>query len=121
MSEMIDHFFLLLGIAIIILIPLGSLAALFAFKGEKLPKNEFDAKRLEDNLEILELLQTYIEDHPEQRFGQVLKNLEVFERQLVRERGMEEWESGNIWISHSVVHEEPSVILERMKKILADQ
>ena len=121
MSEMVDNFFTLLGFALIVIVPLAALASVFEYQSEKLPKNEFDAKRLEDNLEILEILKKYVEDHPEQRFGQMLKNLEVFERKIVQERGMEEWESGSVWIDHKVVHDEPSIILERMKKSLANK
>lgn len=81
----------------------------------------FDLKRQKDNLKIVELLINYIEENPSQRFGQILKNLEVFERKMVQERGMEEWQTGNVYIDHQVVHDEPSIILERMKKALAEQ
>lgn len=69
MSEFSDNAIVIAGLVIAAFVLIVPLAASFAYQGEKLPKNEFDARRMDDNLEIIELLQSYIEDHPEQRFG----------------------------------------------------
>jgi len=101
------------------------IAVLAAFMEYRVEKNknltEFDLKRIEDNEEILKLIKKYMKDNPQQRFGQVLKNLGVLERELVQKRGMEDWESGELYISNNLVHDEPEIILERIKKALDEQ
>jgi len=119
MNEMIDQFFFLLGCVILVGIPLVSIATFFAYQGEKLPDNELDAKRLNDNLEIVQLLTEYIENHPSQRFGQVLRNTGIIQDVGVKDSSKPEWETPTYYIDRILIHEEPGIILERMEKELA--
>ena len=77
--------------------------------------------RLVANLEILDMLRDYAMENPDQRIGQVLRNSGVMNTVLVPKRGAPEWESGEMYIDGIVMHEEPAIILKRMKQELNDR
>lgn len=122
MNEMIDTFLLLLGYASFFFIIVGSVVTLVDWKNNKYKKiNTFDARRMKDNLEILEKLKKYIKDHPSQRFGQVLHNCGVINDVGVRDSSKPEWETPDYYISRQVIFDEPSLILKQMEKALANE
>jgi hypothetical protein len=47
------------------------------FLGVFAPNHEFDRKRAEANVELIQLLAQYLTDHPSERFGQALCNLDI--------------------------------------------
>ena len=118
MNEMIDQMTFLLG-CIVLILPIGLLAAFVADKTSKQPKNAYDAKRQEDNLEILRLVKKYVKDHPEQRLGQALRNVGILMDVGVRNSSRPNWETPDYYIDRMIVHEEPDFILERVRKTLA--
>ena len=120
MNEMIDQMAFLFGCIVLIVVPVGLLAAFIADKTSKNPRNEFDAQRQEDNLEIISLVKKYVKRHPEQRLGQVLRNVGILLDVGVRDSSKNQWETPVYYIDRDIVHEEPCVILDRMQKVLAN-
>jgi hypothetical protein len=123
MNEMISNFLLFLDLVMLCVIPiigLTAIAVLFAHKSETGPKNERDARRQEDNLEIIRLLTEYVEANPSQRFGQVLRNTGVIKDIGVKGAHKPEWQTPDYYIDRNLLFEEPNVILERMEKVLAN-
>lgn len=64
--------------------------------------------RLTDNLTILKRLKTYVQRNPDQRFGQILRNIGIIVDYIP------EGEHAPHWSNH--FNEEPSTMLERMKQ-----
>lgn len=65
-------------------------------------------KRLEANLQILKLLEQYIQENPDLRFGQALYNLAI----------IKDVEPMNFsYIDRIIIHEEPTVTLERLNSL----
>lgn len=91
-----------------------------AVNGRK-PANPFDAARQQANLEIIKMIQKYAEEHPTQRFGQILRNIGILQDIGVRDSSKPEWETPDYYIDRILLHEEPQRILARMKKELAEQ
>jgi hypothetical protein len=116
MNEIADTFFLLLGFVVISFVFLGGVATLFAFQSETGPQNSLDAKRLDDNLEIIQLLTEYIEANPSQRFGQVLRNTGVIQDINIPK---EPHEMPDMYLDRQLLFEEPDIILKRIEKHLA--
>ncbi len=85
------------------------------------PNPQFDKERQLANLEILKLLLAYAAENPSQRFGQILRNTGILQDVGVKDSSREDWETPDYYIDRVLVHEEPQLILERMKKELAEQ
>jgi hypothetical protein len=63
------------------------------------------------------MISQYVEDNPDQRFGQVLRNLGVVVDVGVKDSADEEWETPDYYWFRGI-HEEPINTLIRMKKAL---
>ena len=112
----------MLGFAISVILPLGLLASIVDWKTTKYEKlNAFDAQRMEDNLTILNVLKKYTEDNPTQRFGQILRNCGIICDVGVRDSSKPEWETPEYYVDRQIIFEEPSIILERIEKTLANE
>lgn len=74
------------------------------------PKNP----RHEANLQILAQLLKYVDENPDQRFGQILRNTGVVVEVGVRDSNQEEWETPDYYWARGV-HEEPIATLARME------
>ncbi len=122
MGEMFEKGLELLGMFLVVVVPVAFVATFVEHMVSKRRKlNEYDKARLDANLELIRLLTEYVEKYPSQRLGQALRNIGIIETVLVQERGMEEWESGNMYIDGMIMHAEPWHILEQVKKELARQ
>lgn len=120
--EMFEKAMEMLGAFLLVVVPVALLATFIESRVSKRRKlNAFDQKRLNDNLELIRLLTEYVEKYPSQRFGQALRNIGILDTVLVKERGMEEWDSGNMYIDGMIMHAEPCDLLIRVKKELARQ
>lgn len=100
---------------------------LFAAYQERKTTRELD-KYLEStndremyNDEILSHLMDYLDENPDIRFGQALRNLGIITDVGVRDSAAANWETPDYHIDRQIVHEEPSVTLRRVKKALANQ
>lgn len=106
-------------------VPVGLFAAFFDWKTTEgqinYAETDLDKKRQITNIMILQVLTDYAAKNPSQRFGQILRNTGLVQDVLVQERGMEDWESGNAYISRDLLFEEPYTILKRMKETLEEQ
>jgi len=71
------------------------------------------------NLEILALLEKRILDQPDERFGQVLRNLGIINDIGVRDSSRHDWETPDYYIDRIIIMEEPSIVLARMKRAKA--
>lgn len=96
---------------IFVIINLTWLATVITAKTEKQPKNEFDAARLEDGLEVLSILKQFLKDHPEQRLGQAMLNIGII-------YDAPESKESKYYISRQIIHEEPSTTLDRVQKTM---
>ena len=114
--------FEIIGFALSVIIPLGVLAALMDWKTTKYENlSEFDAQRMEDNLEIIRVLKKYAEDNPSQRIGQILRNCGIIMDIGVKDSSKPEWETPDYYIDRNLLFEEPGVVLRRIEKVLANQ
>lgn len=75
--------------------------------------------RQEANLEILELIRNRIMACPDERFGQILRNIGVTIDVGVKDSAQEDWETPDYYWMRGV-HEESTKTLERVKKSLAN-
>lgn len=85
------------------------------------PNSQFDKERQIANIEIMKLLLDYTVKNPSQRFGQILRNTGILQDVGVKDSSREEWETPDYYIDRVLIHEEPQIILARMKKELEDQ
>lgn len=83
--------------------------------------SQFDKGRQVANLEIIKLLLAYAAENPSQRFGQILRNTGILQDIGVKDSSRQEWETPDYYIDRVLVHEEPQIILARMKKELEEQ
>lgn len=75
-----------------------------------------DNSRLAINLEILKRLKKYAKENPDQRFGQILRNLGAVKEIGVRDSSQEEYETPDYYWERGVF-EESIATLVRMEKI----
>jgi len=87
----------------------------------KISSTQFDIERELANYQILAILVRYAEKNPSQRFGQILRNTGLLQDVGVRDSSKADWETPDYYIDRLIIHEEPQVILERMKKELEQQ
>jgi hypothetical protein len=82
------------------------------FGGNKQERKKFDQERLKANKELAELLAKLVEENPNQRFSQILKNFGFVKH--TRPAKQETCDNHNInWKDE--FYEEPQKILERVK------
>lgn len=85
-------------------------------KQEKINRNP----RQKANLEILAHLLEYVEENPDQRFGQILRNIGVVVDVGVRDSSKPERETPDYyWVRG--IHEESQKVLERIGKALHNE
>ena len=121
MNEMIDQMAFLLGLIVVVGVPLSIIVAVLHeiyLRLTKKPTNSFDMQRQEYNLEILRLVKKYVKDHPEQRLGQILLNVNILMDVGVKDSSRPNWETPDYYIDRRIVHEESCIILDRVKKTL---
>ena len=123
----IDNLMSVLGVALIAFLLIGTLCGIVDSILKRFQKSKqeptkklrsFDQERQIANLEILTLLVVYVRTHPSQRFGQVLRNTGILQDVQVKDSKQAEWETPDYYINRILIHEEPQVILERMRKEL---
>ena len=73
------------------------------------------------NLEILDLLRERVLNHPDERFGQALRNAGIINDVGVKDSSKPDWETPDYYIDRIILHEEPSVILARMRRAQAGE
>lgn len=114
MNEIMNEFFFLLGLSLLVVVPIGVLAAVVADKTSKQPKNELDAERLEDSLEALNLISDYLKENPSIRLGQALLNLNVLQDDVTYTPNC----PPRYKLKRNIIHEEPAVTLARIEAAL---
>lgn len=106
---------ILLGIVLIVWVAMW--AGVWADRRNRIPKNQFDAKRLADSVKALELIKQYLQDNPSIRLGQALLNLDVLQDDVTYTPNC----PPRYKLKRQIIHEEPSVTLSRIEKALAKQ